>query len=269
MDPSHLADDVLRHINNREALIQRLGTLHREASHSRGNRVQRLLYGIHNASLAVVEAIEAWNASKQEDWYRRRNLARHIESHAHESSNGDTCPYNAFIWNEESYLKKMIYDLDFVRDIPEAITLFGSESIFHRNPFLLPYCIDEFVGEADHSSTTPWKDVNLLRICNASFLILLDEFHYKKSTTGIAPMTAAKFLPPNINAQELSVLHGMSYPPAATVVALCCAHLILNTVEADVMNKLVFLTKAIMLRIFRHPLVDLVEKAKSFNPLRR
>eukprot|EP00984_Skeletonema_dohrnii_P030542 scaffold22095_cov153-Skeletonema_dohrnii-CCMP3373.AAC.3 len=269
MDLSHLADDVLRHINNREALIQRLETLHREASHSRGNRVQRLLYGIHNASLAVVEAIEAWNASKQEDWYRRRNLARHIESHAHESSNGDTCPYNAFIWNEESYLKKMIYDLDFVRDIPEAITLFGSESIFHRNPFLLPYCIDEFVGEADHSSTTPWKDVNLLRICNASFLILLDEFHYKKSTTGIAPMTAAKFLPPNINAQELSALHGMSYPPAATVVALCCAHLILNTVEADVMNKLVFLTKAIMLRIFRHPPVDLVENAHSFNPLRR
>jgi len=80
MDLSQLADDVLRHINNREALIQRLETIHRDASHARGNRVQRLLYGIHNASLAVVEAIEAWNISKQEDWCRRRNIARHIES---------------------------------------------------------------------------------------------------------------------------------------------------------------------------------------------
>ena len=254
MDLSQLADDVLRHINNREALIQRLESFHREASHSRGNRVQRLLYGIHNASLAVVEAIEAWNVSKQEDWYRRKNLARHIESHAHESSNTcEPCPYNSFIWNEESYLKKMIYDLDFVRDIPEAIDLFGSERIFHRNPFLLPHCIDEFVGETKHSSTAPWKDVSLHWICKASFLILLDEFHYKKGTTGILPMTVAKFLPPNVNVQELSALHATSYPPAAAVVALCCAHLILNTVEADVMDKLVFLTKSIMLKIFRHP----------------
>ena len=269
MDLSQLADDILRHINNREALIQRLETLHREASHSRGNRVQRLLYGIHNASLAVVEAIEAWNVSKQEDWYRRRNLARHIESLAHEPSKADeSCPYNAFIWNEESYLKKMIYDLDFVRDIPEAINLFGSERIFHRNPFLLPYCIDEIVGETEHSSATPWKDVNLHRVCKASFLILLDEFHINRDTTDMLPLTAAKFLPPSINTQELSALHVMSYPPAAAVVALCCGHLILDTVEADVTNKLIFFTKSIMLKIFRHPLVDFVEKAKSFNPLR-
>ncbi len=269
MDLSQLADDVLRHINNREALIERLETLHREASHSRGNRVQRLLYGIHNASLAVVEAIEAWNISKQEDWYRRKTLARHIESHDHISSNTcEQCPYNSFIWNEESYLKKMIYDLDFVRDIPEAINLFGSERIFYRNPFLLPHCIDECVGEAKHLSTTPWKDVSLHRICKASFLILLDEFHCKNRTTSTLPMAAAKFFPPNINVQELSALTTISYPPVAAVVALSCAHLILNTVEADVMNKLVFLTKSIMLKIFRHPLNDLVQKAEVFNPLR-
>lgn len=269
MDFSQLADDVLRHINNREALIQRLETLHREASHARDNRVRRLLYGIHNASLAVVEAIEAWKITKQDDWYRRRNIARHIEPHAHESSSADdTCPYNAFVWNEESYLKKMIYDLDFVRDIPEAITLLGSERVFHRNPFLLPYYIDEIVGEVDHSTAMPWKDVNLQRIRNASFLVLLDEFYHKKGTGSIAPMAAANFFPPDINVQDLSALHGMTYPPAAAVVALCCAHLVLNTVEADVMNKLVFLTKAIMLKIFRHPLVDLVENAFFFNPLR-
>lgn len=267
MDLSQLADDVLRHIDNREALIERLETLHRDASHARGNRVQRLLYGIHNASLAVVEAIEAWNVSKQEDWYRRRKIARHIESRAHESSNADdTCPYNVFLWNKESYLKKMIYDLDFVRDIPEAITLFGSERVFHRNPFLLPYCIDEVVVEVENSKRLPWKDVTLERVCNSSFLILLDEFHHKKGT-GIVSMAAAKLFFPIINVQEFSALHGMTYPPAAAVVALCCAHLILNTVEADVINKLVFLTKAIMLKIFRHPLDDLVQKAKSFNPL--
>ena len=164
----------------------------------------------------------------------------------------------------------MIYDLDFVRDIPEAINLFGSERVFHRNPFLLPFCIDELVGETEHSSTSPWKDVNLHRICKASFLILLDEFHYKRdnTATGIIPMAAAKFLPPSINTQELSAIHAMSYPPAAAVVALCCAHLIFDTVEADVMSKLIFLTKSIMLKIFRHPLDDIVERAKSFNPLR-
>ena len=270
MNLSQHEDDILCHINHRETLLQRLESLHQEARHARGNRIQRLLHGIHNASLAVVEAIEAWNSSKQEEWYRRRNMALHIEPHTtHElSKKGEKCPYNMFLWNEKSYLKKMIYDLDFVRDIPEAIALFGTENVFHRNPFLLPNSIDELVQGHEPSSTSPWNDIDLRRIRNASFIILLDEFHHKKGTTAI--MTKATLFPPNkIHVQELSALHGMSHPPVTAIVALSCAHLVLNTVEDDVTNKLLFLTKAILLKIFRYSLTDLVKKTRSFNPLQK
>ena len=271
MDLPPLVDDVLRHINNREALIQRLETLHREASHSRAARVQRLLYGLHNASLAVVEAIEAWHVSKQKDWWsRRRSIARRhdVDSSSNDARDNDNvvCSYSFFVYNEESYLKKMIWDLDFVRDIPEVITLFGSERIFHRNPFLLPLCIDDLIGQQiEHSVMlkSPFRDVNLQRIRNAAFLILLDEFHHKKENTGIV----LKFLPPDIDIEVISAIQNMARPPAAAVVALCCTNLVLKTVGTDIMNKLVFLTKAIALQIFRLPLTDLVEKAKTFNPL--
>ena len=73
----NLADNVLQNIYDREALIQRLENLHSNEVHGRGSRVQRLLYGIHNASLAVVEAITAWNVSKQDEWYHKKNIQSH------------------------------------------------------------------------------------------------------------------------------------------------------------------------------------------------
>ena len=312
-----LADDVFQHLHNRETLIERLDKLHRESVLSRSNRVQRLLYGLHNASLATVEAITAWNLSKQDDWSRQKNRdfnCNHlgisfncVRSESKESPGNaidasitaQSCPTNLFLWNGENYLQKMISDLDFVRDIPEALTFLGSGCPFHRNPFLLPLDIDELASLTRSDGTkqdalltkmsnNPWKDVNVHRVRRAAFHILLDEYHRQhrhflndmqsrssdRETHMIYPsclsreaMNSAFFYPPELSLDNLIEYLSMVDPPVSAVVAVSCARLLLNSVGEDITNKLVFLTKPIVLKIFRLPINELTEKATAYNPL--
>ena len=131
-------DEVLQNIHDREALIERLEQFRAKEANERGWRVQKLLYGIHNASLGVAEAIATWNLGKQDDWCRKKNNEIH-SSLPKKSSDGHCvpCPFNTFFWNGQNYLQTMLSDLDFVGDIPEAISFLGPTS-FHKNPFLLP-----------------------------------------------------------------------------------------------------------------------------------
>lgn len=291
-----LTDDVLHNIHNRESLIDRLEKLHRESSLARGNRIQRLLYGIHNSSLAVVEATTAWNQSKQHEWYRRKNIEHHVLSTTADDDPvttrnqiiGERCPFNIFVWNGDNYLKKMLSDLDFIRDIPEAFSFLGSSTVYHRNPFLLPIGIDDIVFRGTASVVNlPWKDVNIHRVQQAAFVILLDEYHREVAASRNAlsvsennrgdsiytnrrdAMNSARFYPPELNVGDLTACANMVDPPATTVVAVCCAQLLLNCVDEDITDNLIFLTKTIVLKICRLPLNGLVRRARSFNPLQR
>jgi hypothetical protein len=295
-----LADDVLQNIHNREALIQRLEKLHRESVVSRESRIQRLLYGIHNASLAVVEAIASWNRCKQQIWYRRKTIELHdaaLHAPSEDSCGHSRCPINTFLWNGQNYMRKMLSDMDFVAEIPEAIHFLGPTTSFLRNPFLLPFCVDEMalcsrdkdhqtLSDAKKMSNIAWKDVIIQRVQHASFMILLDEFHREvelSSSTSINEGNAAfatyaasrchdvrhttKFYPPELNAEDFTSLSGMLNPPTPCAIAICCASLILQSVDAEIMSKLLFLTKPIVIKIFRQPVSLLIDKAKSYNPL--
>ena len=291
-----LVDEILQNIHDREALITRLENLHSKEVHGRASRVQRLLYGIHNASLAVVESISAWNISRQEEWYHRKNIEEvHVASSLPVESpvespigNSDDdaagypttnnvpgVPFNTFLWNGQNYLHKMLSDLDFVGDITEAISFLGSGTQFHRNPFLLSVGVDQ-LGWMLTTATkigSVWKDVNAQRIRQASFVVLLDEYHRIRgdSTSCLLQHDASyhvKFYPPRLlSSKDLESYTTMIDPPATAAVAICCAHLILGSVDTDITNKLIYLTKAIVLKVVRQPLAELLLKAQSYNPL--
>ena len=293
-----LADNVLQNIFNREALIERLEKVHQHQSTnqpSRQNRIQRLLYGIHNASLSVVEATEAWNRSKQDDWYRRKIIESHASysmsdespvgslNDTHISCSDVPCPPNVFFWNGQNYLQKMLADLDFVGDIIEAIACLGSNTSFHRNPFLLPLGVDELCGPVSPQiRSNTWSDVNIQRVRRAAFVILLYEYYRKESSFksqsrlheldfyGLRrdAINSAKFRPPKLDMVDLTLYTEMDDPPATIAVAICSAHLVLESVGADITDKLIYLTKDIVLKIFHQPLKMLIHKARVHNPLR-
>eukprot|EP00804_Cyclotella_cryptica_P027721 CCRYP_020474-RA/>CCRYP_020474-RA protein AED:0.02 eAED:0.02 QI:1580/1/1/1/0.5/0.33/3/12/1458 len=266
-----LADDALQNIHSREALIERLQKLHRESVVSRDSRIQRLLYGIHNASLAVIEAITAWNRCKQQEWYRRKTIELHTSNlnlaAADDHRSVDIslhrcqrCPFNVFLWNGENYMKKMLSDLDFVGEIPEALNYLGPTTLFHRNPFLIPLGVDHLVlfnRDEDHQNSSdakkllkmPWKDVNIQRVQQASFILLLDEFHREPDVAssraiarineGVTPspcrdaLQTTKLYPPKLHVEDFSSLTTLLDPPATCVIAVCCASLILHSMSVD------------------------------------
>lgn len=305
---SGLSDDVLQSIQDREALIDRLEKLHLREAQGRESRVQRLLYGIHNASLAVVESILAWNLSKQDDWHRKKNIEIHAtalreknvaigatplpeegpttavgEDAGQTKCTDSPCPFNTYIWNGQNYLQKMLSDLDFVGDITKAISFLGAYTPFHRNPFLLPFGVDQLVWGCSPKmgSNSVWKDANIGRIRKAAYVILLDEYkrgsgpaslHGSKDETTCLrhnALDSVKFYPPELDRKGLEAYTGLIDPPASLAVVICCAHLVLGSVDADVTNKLIYLTKAIVLKIFRQPLSNLLKKARIYNPLRQ
>ena len=293
-----LVDDVLQNIHNRETLIERLEKLHRESVVSRDNRIQRLLYGIHNASIAVVEAITAWNQCKQQAWHRKKTIEMHDAALNSSSTENklcsERCPFNTFLWNGQHYMRKMLVDMDFVGDIPEAVQFLGPATSFYRNPFLLSLNADDLTAirreslDAKTTLSIPWKDVNLQRVQRASFILLLDEFHRELDlSSSVAPSIngresvlasyatyrcrdekhSIKFYPPEMKMGDLAMFEDMIDPPVLPVIAISCASLVLNCVDSDITNKLIFLTKPIALKIFRHPIASLIERARSFNPL--
>jgi len=300
-NPDELADHVLQNIHDREALITRLVNVHsKEPNHGRSSRIQRLLYGLHNASLTVVESITAWNISKQDEWHRKKNIdeihalslpigddkngdtddqqiiATQQGQHDHQSNNVQmACPFNTYSWNGQNYLHKMISDLDFVGDIIEAISFLGSTTQFHRNPFLLPNSIDQLCWNSVSSDTATapaWSDINMQRVRQAAFVILLDEHHRNiKSPNGnISSIdNVIRIQPPQLVARDIEVYTSLPDPPPIVAITICCAHLVLGSVDTDITNKLVYLTKNIVLKICRQPLADLLYKAQTYNPLRR
>lgn len=299
-----LAAEILRNVHHRECLISRLDQLHRESSASRTTRVRRLLYGIHNASLAVVETIEAWNRSKQKDWEKKREWRRLLHAHENDISEewedhnnarqSNATPVHTVSWNGENYLKKMLCDLEFLREIPEALSCLGPDCPFHRNPFLLPLSVDDLAWyhpmdeeRTGKMATTVWKDVQIGRVRRAAFVLLLEEFHRlhrshgidgenKRDHDSIDPnglshkiLHSAKFYPPSLTEQDLTQLTSLVDPPTEAIVAICCARLLLDSVGDHIANKLVFLTKPILLKIIRLPNSDLSKKISSFHPLHR
>lgn len=283
---SVLADDeVLQNIHDREVLIERLKQVHAKEANERVSRVQKLLYGIHNASLGVAEAIATWNLGKQDDWCRKKNIEIHSSPPKKSSlvvisdRHCVPCPFNTFFWNGQNYLQKMLSDLDFVGDIPEAISFLGPTP-FHRNPFLLPLDIDQLAWSGNIMAESKlWKDVNAPRIRRSAFVILLDEFNRNRRPSSFVPigngseksyeMDFWKFHPPPLVSEDLSSYTSMHDPPATIAIAICCAHLVLGSLDPDITDKLVHLTKTIILSIFRQPSNGLLYKARVYNPLRQ
>lgn len=264
---SVLADDeVLQNIHDREILIERLEQVHAKEVNGLGSRVQKLLYGIHNTSLGVAEAIATWNLGKQDDWCRKKNIEIHSSPPKKSSlvvisdRHCVPCPFNTFFWNGQNYLQKMLSDLDFVGNIPKAISFLGP-SPFHRNPFLLPLDIDQLAwGGNIIAESKMWKDVNAPRIRQSAFVILLDEYNRNRRPSSFVPsgngseksyaINFWKFHPPPLVSEDLSSYTSMNDPPATIAIAVCCAHLVLGSLDPDIMDKLVHLTKTIILSIF-------------------
>ena len=279
----NLADAILQNIHDREALIERLEKVHTKDAHGRGIRVQKLLYGIHNASLGVVEAIAAWNLDKQDEWRRKKN----IEIHSSPTSKLSTlstgldssvapCPFHVFFWNGQNYLQKMLSDLDFVGNITEAIVFLRNVS-FHRNPLLLPLDIDKLAwGNHDVVESNVWKDINAMRIRRAAFVILLDEYNRVRRPSSLLGSSGScdcvdswRFYPPQLSVDDISSYTSMSDPPSQVAITICCAHLVLGGIDADISDKLVQLTKPIILSIARQPTNGLLQSVRLFNPLRQ
>ena len=133
-----LADVVLQNIHDRETLIERLEKVHTKDAHGRGIRVQKLLYGIHNASLGVVEAIAAWNLDKQDAWLRKKNIETHSSPTNKLSSlstgldsSAAPCPFNVFLWNTcrarifNTFLKNRHKVFDFHFQTKSSVTKFS------------------------------------------------------------------------------------------------------------------------------------------------
>ena len=281
-----LADVVLQNIHDRETLIERLEKVHTKDAHGRGIRVQKLLYGIHNASLGVVEAIAAWNLDKQDAWLRKKNIETHSSPTNKLSSlstgldsSAAPCPFNVFLWNGQNYLQKMLSDLDFVGNITEAILFLGNVS-FHRNPFLLPLDIDKLAwGNCGVMESNVWKDINAVRIRRAAFVLLLDEYNRMRRPSslllgsggsGNSEMDSWRFYPPQqLSFDDISSYTSMSDPPSQVAITICCAHLVLGGIDAGITDKLVQLTKPIILSIARQPTNGLLHNVRLFNPLRQ
>ena len=279
-----LADAVLQNIHDREALIERLEKVHTKDAHGRGIRVQKLLYGIHNASLGVVEAIAAWNLDKQDEWRQKKK----IEIHSSPTSKLSTlstgldssvapCPFHVFFWNGQNYLQKMLSDLDFVGNITEAIVFLGNIS-FHRNPFLLPLNIDKLAwGNHSVVESNVWKDINAMSVRRAAFVILLDEYNRTRRPSSLLGLSGSgnsetdswRFYPPQLSVDDISSYTSMSDPPSQVAITICCAHLVLGGIDAGITDKLVQLTKPIILSIARQPTNVLVHNIRLFNPLRQ
>ncbi|KAL3765611.1 hypothetical protein ACHAW5_008268 [Stephanodiscus triporus] len=259
-DEDDLTNEVLQYIHDRETLIERLEKFHAQKANGRCSRVPKLLYGIHNASLGVVEAIAAWNLGKQDDWCRKKNIDTHYCG---------PFPFNTFFWNGQNYLQKMISDLDFVGDMTQAISFLGPTP-FHRNPFLLPLDIDHLAwGSNVIVESKVWKDVNPARIRRLAFVILLDEYNRNRRPSGGSNADSWKFYPPQLTFDDFSSYTKMTDPPATVAIAVCCAHLILGSLDVDITDKLNQLTKTIVLHIFRQPLNGLLHKVRVYNPLRQ
>ena len=264
-----------KNIHDREALIERLEHLHAKETNGCGSCVKELLYGIHNALLGVAEAIATWNLDKQDDWCRKKN----IEVHSFTDGHCVPCPFNTFFWSGQNYLQKMLSDLDFVGDIPEAISFLGPTP-YHRNPFLLTLDIDQLAwGGNIMAESKVWKDVNAPRIRRSAFVILLDDYNRNRRPSSYVPsgngsersyaMEFWKFHPPPLVSEDLSSYISMNDPPATIAITVCCAHLVLGSLDSDVTDKLVHLTKTIILNIFRQPFNGLLYKARMYNPLRQ
>jgi hypothetical protein len=61
----------------------------------------------------------------------------------------------------------------------------------------------------------------------------------------------------------------MSDPPSQVAITICCAHLVLGGIDAGITDKLVQLTKPIILSIARQPTNGLLHNVRLFNPLRQ
>lgn len=273
------ADAILQNIHDREALIERLEKVHTTDAHGRGVRVQKLLYGIHNASVGVVEAIAAWNLDKQDEWLQKKNIETH-PSPTNKVSTLSTgldgsvapCPFNVFFWNGQNYLQKMLSDLDFVGNITEAIVLLENVS-FHRNPFLLPLDIDILAWD-NHGviESNAWQDINAMRIRRAAFVILLDEYNRMRRPSSLllgSGEDSWRFYPPQLSSVDISLYTSMSDPPSRVAITICCAHLVLGGIDAGITDKLIHLTKPIILSIARQPTSELLHNVRLFNPLRQ
>ncbi len=186
-----LTKDVISSIQNREILIDRareiLSSFHkhehtkrrrrgRDQDVVRSNKIKKLIFALHNASLCVVEAIISIN------------LMSHSIKSCEEKNHDDQNPqFLSFAWMGENYLTKMLTDFQFMCEMSEVMEILLPErKTLFRNPFLLPLDLDEIVGYEPDSfctsseskltrmSRVPWN-INIGRIKRAASRILFEE----------------------------------------------------------------------------------------------
>lgn len=107
-------------------------------------------------------------------------------------------------------------------------------------------------------------------------MILLDEYNRMRRPSSLLGSSGScncvdswRFYPPQLSVDDISSYTSMSDPPSQVAIIICCAHLVLGGIDADNSDKLVQLTKPIILSIARQPTNGLLLNLSLFNPLRQ
>ena len=187
---------VLSCIWTREALLERAGRYKGDTSLSNKTRVLRLLKGLRNSSIDVVEAIERW--SKAVNGIQSSCKDRILTYLT--TFNGDTKPIEilfpdgelkplvSFRWKGEYYILKMLHDVEFLQEVPHAACFLGRECGFQCNPFLLPYNISELLREGPVGPSSSQKvrmacseisGIPIEPMMEAVATVAIEEFYYR------------------------------------------------------------------------------------------
>ncbi|GMH93930.1 hypothetical protein TrVE_jg7560 [Triparma verrucosa] len=293
-----LKKDALENITERESIIQRLHQLKFGDPMTTKTHVKRLVQELRNSSLFVVESIVAWRRSMQAK-DQNPALPPIDELILKDSPPKKRVQHVFFRWRDENYLLKMLTDMNFVAQIPQILEILPSKTKVLRNPFLLPYTVDDLNLMAKDSKTIS-SSVDLLRARQASRILLMEEkdelqrrfeeeeekkesasppayseavqghghhHHGRQSRLGREEdvnIDTSLPRPPHLNTRELKVFSKLSNPPLAIAMVFACVKILVRP-EKEQNNEIPTLNRKVLRNMMRKPM-QVVEKLNKFDP---
>lgn len=172
-----LNEEISALIVRRENLISSLQSTILQNHDEVQNEIKDSLRELHAASIRVVEAViigEITNCDQSKE--RKATHERPLES-------SEKVGQSIFSWNGENYLIKMLTDLQFIDKADYVIDIIGrGKNSLYRNPFILPFDVDEIVSLNSGDSLELWNmteaipwEVNIEAMIEASKRILREE----------------------------------------------------------------------------------------------
>ncbi|GMH72805.1 hypothetical protein TL16_g06010 [Triparma laevis f. inornata] len=294
-----LKKDALENITQRESIIQRLHQLKFGDPMTTKTHVKRLVQELRNSSLFVVESIVAWRRSMQAKDQNPTLPPIDVPVNAHSPPTKKT-QHVFFRWRDENYLLKMLTDTNFVVQIPQILDVLPKNTKIPRNPFLLPYTVDDLNLIAKDSKTIS-SSVDLLRARQASRILLMEEKdelqrrfeeEEEKKESASPPTSFSEAIqsqnrhdrhnrhnhhreegvnidtslprPPHLNTRELKVFSKLSNPPLAIAMVFACVKILVRS-EKEQNNEIPTLNRKVLRNMMKKPM-SVVEKLNKFDP---